>query len=227
MTLLSAKTRILLVDDHPVVRDGLAEAINRTPDLIVCGVADARHQALRTAEETNPDLAVVDLLLKDSSGLELIKDMHVRWPRLLILVVSMQDEQVYAERALRAGARGYITKQQATRNIVAAIRHVLGGEIYLSEKLASTVLVRLVSNPDATCDSITESLTDRELQVFELTGTGMSTREIAERLHVDVKTVETYRSRLKEKLNLKDGSELLQLAIRWNHDRAKDGELPR
>jgi DNA-binding NarL/FixJ family response regulator len=221
------KTRILLVDDHPVVRDGLAEAINRTPDLVVCGVADERHQALQTAQEMNPDLAVVDLLLKDSSGLELIKDMHARWPRMLILVVSMQDEQVYAERALRSGARGYITKQQATRNIVAAIRHVLGGEIYLSEKLASTVLARLVANPKATCDSITESLTDRELQVFELTGTGMSTREIAERLHVDVKTVETYRSRLREKLNLRDGSELLQLAIRWNHDRAKAGELPR
>jgi DNA-binding NarL/FixJ family response regulator len=223
----SSKTKILLVDDHPVVRDGLAEAINRTSDLAVCGVADERHQALRIAEETHPDLAVVDLLLKDSNGLELIKDMHVRWPRLLILVVSMQDEQVYAERAIRAGARGYITKQQATRNIVAAIRHVLGGEIYLSAKLASSVLARLVANPDATCDSITESLTDRELQVFELTGTGMSTRDIAERLHVDVKTIETYRGRLKEKLKLKEGSELLQLAIRWNHDRAKSGELPR
>lgn len=223
----SPNTRILLVDDHPVVRDGLADAINRTGDLTVCGVADDRHEALRQAEATHPDLAVVDLLLKNSNGLELIKDLHTRWPRLPILVVSMQDEQVYAERALRAGARGYITKQQATRNIVAAIRRVLGGEIYLSEKLAATVLARMVAKPEAVCDSITESLTDRELQVFELTGTGMSTRDIAERLHVDIKTVETYRARLKEKLKLKDGSELLQLAIRWNHDRAQSGERPR
>src|SRR5947207_11263579 len=145
----SVKTRILLVDDHPVVRDGLADAINRTADLTVCGVADERHEALRIADSTQPDLAVVDLLLKNSSGLELIKDMHVRWPRLPILVVSMQDEQVYAERALRSGARGYITKQQATRNIVAAIRRVLRGEISLSEKVASPLLDRATPNPDA------------------------------------------------------------------------------
>ena len=223
----TTKTRILLVDDHPVVRDGLAEAINKERDLAVCAVADERHDALDAAEATHPDLAVIDLLLKNSSGLELIKDLHARWPRLLILVVSMQDEQVYAERALRAGARGYITKQQATRNIVAAIRRVLAGDIYLSDKIASSVLGRVMANPQATSDTLTEGLTDRELQVFELTGIGLSTRDIAERLHVDIKTVETYRSRLKEKLHLKDGSELLQLAIRWNHDRAQSGERPR
>jgi len=216
------KTRILLVDDHPVVRDGLAEAINNEPDLLVCAMADERHEALRAAESARPDLMVVDLLLKNSSGLELVKDVHARWPKLLILVVSMQDENYYAERALRAGARGYITKQQATRNIVVALRRVLKGEIYLSEKLAKSVMARLAATPQATWDSIADSLTDRELQVFELVGIGLSTREIAERLHLDVKTIETYRARIKEKLHLKDASELLQVAIRWNQDRAQE-----
>jgi DNA-binding NarL/FixJ family response regulator len=216
------KIAVLLVDDHPVVRDGLAEAINNEPDLSVCAVADERYEALRAAEATHPDLMVVDLLLKNSSGLELVKDLHARWPRLLILVVSMQDEDLYAERALRAGARGYITKQQATRKIIVAIRRVLNGEIYLSDKLANSVLARLAANPKATCDSITEALTDRELQVFELTGIGLSTREIAQRLHLDVKTIETYRARIKDKLHLKDASELLQVSIRWNSDRAQE-----
>jgi len=218
-------TRILLVDDHPVVRDGLAEAINREPGLTVCGTADDRHEAMKAAETTNPDLVIVDLLLKNSSGLELIKDLHARWPRLPILVVSMQDENLYAERALRAGARGYITKQQATRHVLLAIHRVLRGEIYLSERMASTVIARLTANPQGPGDSLADSLTDRELQVFELTGTGLSTREIAERLRVDMRTVETYRARIKDKLKLKDGSELLQLAIRWNQDRGRPGSV--
>jgi DNA-binding NarL/FixJ family response regulator len=219
--------RILLVDDHPVVRDGLAEAIRAESGLEVCGVAEDRFDAFRLAEETTPDLAVVDLLLKSSNGLELIKDLHARWPKLLVLVVSMQEEKVYAERVLRAGARGYITKQNATREILSAIHRVLSGEIYLSEAVASTVLERLTSHPHGPVDSRTDSLTDRELQVFELTGVGLSTREIAERLRVDIKTVETYRARLKEKMNLKDGTELLKVAIRWNQDRSPGNELPR
>jgi DNA-binding NarL/FixJ family response regulator len=219
--------QILLVDDHPVVRDGLADAIKREPDLQVCGMAEDRAGAFRLTETASPDLVVVDLLLKNSSGLELIKDLHVSWPKLLILVVSMQEEKVFAERALRAGARGYITKQRATRDIIAAIRRILGGEIYLSDTIASAVISRLTTNPQALSDSITDSLTDRELQVFELTGIGLSTREVAERLRVDVKTVETYRARLKEKLNLKDGTELLKLAIRWNKERSPASELPR
>ena len=210
-----------------MVRDGLAEAIRLEPDLEVCGTADDRHAGFKSAETSHPDLVVVDLLLKNSSGLELIKDLHARWPKLLILVVSMQEERVYAERVLRAGARGYITKQRATRDIVAAVRRVLRGEIYLSEQIASTVLQRLTSSPQAACDAVTDSLTDRELQVFELTGVGLSTREVAERIHVDVKTVETYRARIKEKLKLKDGAELLKVAIRWNQDRSSGSELPR
>jgi DNA-binding NarL/FixJ family response regulator len=208
-------TRILLVDDHPVVRDGLADAINHEPDLTVCAVAENRHGALQAIEKTQPHLAVVDLMLKDSSGLELIKDIRARWPELLILVVSMHDETLYAERVLRAGARGYITKQQATHDILVALRKILGGGIYLSETAASQVLTRLTSRSPAPGDSVLDQLADRELQVFELIGQGLSTREIAQRLHIDTKTVDTYRARIKEKLKVETSSGLLQLAIRW------------
>jgi len=215
----SKATRVLLVDDHPVVRDGLAEAINQESDLTVCATAEDRQEALQAIERTQPELVVVDLMLKSSSGLELIKDVHARWPKLLILVVSMHDETLYAERVLRAGARGYITKQQATHDILLAIRCVLGGGIYLSEKTATTVLGRLTTQPQAVSDSIAEVLADRELQVFEMTGRGLTTREIAQHLRIDMKTVDTYRTRIKEKLHLESTSELLKLAIRWNQER--------
>jgi DNA-binding NarL/FixJ family response regulator len=211
-------TRILLVDDHPVVRDGLAEAINQEPDLTVCAVAEDCPGALDAMERKAPDLAVIDLMLKGSSGLELIKDAHARWPRLLILVVSMHDETLYAERVLRAGARGYITKQQATRDILLAIRKVLAGGVYLSEKTTSTVLSRLSPQPQVPGDSTIDLLGDRELQVFEMIGRGLSTREIAENLRIDTKTVDTYRARIKEKLNLESTSDLLKLAIRWHQE---------
>ena len=210
--------RVLLVDDHPIVRDGLAEAINKERDLTVCATAEDRSEALQVIEQTTPALAVIDLMLKSSSGLELIKDIHARWPRLLILVMSMHDETLYAERVLRAGARGYITKQQATHDILLAIRRVLGGGIYLSEKAASTVLGRLSATPQATTDTIVDGLADRELQVFEMTGRGLNTREIAEHLRIDMKTVDTYRTRIKEKLKLESTSELVRFAIRWNQD---------
>ena len=215
-TASSKTTRIILVDDHPVVRQGLAESINRESDLSVCAQAEDHHEALRAIETTRPDMVVVDLMLKTSSGIELIKDIHARWPHLLILVVSMHDETLYAERVLRAGARGYITKQEATRDILLAIRRILAGGIYLNERTSSAVLGRLAAKPQAAGDSISDQLADRELQVFELTGRGLSTREIAGQLHIDMKTVDTYRARIKEKLNLKTSSELLQLAIRWN-----------
>jgi len=215
----SKTTRVLLVDDHPVVREGLAESINRESDLSVCAQAEDHQGALKAIEIHHPELVVVDLMLRDSSGMELIKDIHARWPRLLILVVSMHDETLYAERVLRAGAQGYITKQQASHDILLAIRRVLGGGIYLNERTASAVLARLAAKPQAPSHAIPDLLADRELEVFELTGRGLSTREIAGQLRIDVKTVDTYRARIREKLNLKSSSELLQLAIRWNQGR--------
>ena len=210
--------RILLVDDHPVVRDGFAELINREPDLLVCATAEDRSGALQLIEKTVPQLVVIDLTLKNSSGMELIKDIHARWPELLILVVSMHNENLYAERVLRAGARGYITKQQATTDILQAIRRVLSGGLYLNETTGAGVLARLAANPRAKEDSVTDLLTDRELQVFELTGQGFNTREISNQLRIDMKTVETYRLRIREKLNLENSSELLKMAIRWKQD---------
>ena len=212
-------TRVLLVDDHPIVRERLADIIHRQPDLRVCAEAEDRAQALHAIEREQPDLAIVDLTLKDSDGLELIKDLHSRWPEILVLVVSMHDESLYAERAIRAGARGYITKQQASRDILVALRRVLQGNIYLNETIATNIISRLTARPGAVGATPVELLGDRELQVFELPGRGVNPRKIADRLRIGVKTVETYRARIREKLNLKDASELLQLAISWTHRR--------
>ena len=211
------RTRILLVDDHPLVRERLAEIINRETDLLVCGEAEDRHEALVAVPAKHPQLVIIDLTLKNSDGLELIKDIRSRWPKLRMLVVSMHDESLYAERAIRAGALGYITKQEATRKILIAIRHVLEGTIYLNEKIASHIISRLTSHAGAVAATPDELLSDRELQVFDLTGRGQNTVEIAARLRVAVKTIETYRSRVREKLKLKNSSELLQSAISWTH----------
>ncbi len=158
----------------------------------------------------------MDLTLKNSDGLELIKDIHVRWPKLRMLVVSMYDESLYAERVIRAGAMGYITKQEATRKILLAIRSVLSGNMYLHEKISNRILRRLTDHADPLTATPAEMLADREFQVFELTGRGLNTHEIASRLNIAIKTVETYRSRIKEKLQLKDASDLLKLAISWS-----------
>ena len=212
-------SRILLVDDHPLVRERLAEVINREVDLVVSAEAEDRGEAIEAILAELPDLVIVDLTLKNSTGLELIKDIRTRWPKMRMLVVSMHDESLYAERAIRAGAMGYITKQEATRKILLAIRRVLAGSIYLNEKTASRMISRLVATGDQATATPAESLADREFQVFELTGLGLNTHEIARRLHIAVKTVETYRARIKEKLKLKDASELLQLAIAWSRNR--------
>src|SRR5664280_1288768 len=210
------RSRILLVDDHPLVRERLAEIINREADLMVCGEAEDRHEALVAVPAKHPQLVIIDLTPKNSDGLELIKDIRSRWPKLRMLVVSMHDESLYAERAIRAGALGYITKQEATRQILVAIRRVLAGSIYLNEKIACHIISRLTSHDASVGATSTELLSDRELKVFDLTGSGLNTSEIAGRLHIAVKTVETYRARIKEKLNLKDSSALLRLAISWN-----------
>ena len=217
MSETSNRTRIVLVDDHPMVRERLAEVINRETDMVVCGEAEDRGSALEVITRENPDLAIVDLTLKRSNGLDLIKDLHVMHPKLLVLVLSMQDETLYAERVIRAGAHGYITKQEATRKILNAIREVLGGKVFLSPEISADILSRMLGKSKGAIRSL-EVLSDRELQVFDLVGQGFGTRQIAEQLGLDVKTVETYRSRIKEKLEIRDASELLRKAIAWKHD---------
>jgi DNA-binding NarL/FixJ family response regulator len=207
--------RILLVDDHPMVRERLTEVILREPDLTVCGEAEDRFQAMEKIAATRPHLAIVDLTLKQSHGMELIKDIRSRHPDLAVLVVSMHDEMLHAERVIRAGARGYITKQEATRKIMVAIRTVLNGDVYLSEKMAAHIAATAIGHAQTRPSLPVNSLSDRELCVFEMIGQGHGTRQIADELHLDMRTVETYRARIKEKLRLKDANDLLQHAIRW------------
>jgi len=216
-TSTDTRVRIVIVDDHPMVRERLAEIINREADMTVCGEAEDRPNALEVIGREAPELAIVDLTLKRSNGLDLIKDLRAMYPEVRVLVVSMQEENLYAERVIRAGAHGYITKQEATRKILEAIRHVLAGKVFLSEELSADILSRMVGKSKAPGSSF-ELLTDRELQVFDLVGQGFGTRQIAEQLGLDVKTVETYRARIKEKLELKDASELLRRAIAWKLD---------
>jgi DNA-binding NarL/FixJ family response regulator len=210
--------RIMVVDDHPLMREALKAIIMHESDLTVCGEAEDREQALELAAVTEPHLAIVDLTLKNSHGLELIKDLGNRWPNVKILAFSMQDEAIYAERVIRAGARGYITKQEPPGKILLAIRRILDGEIYWSEKAAARVASKVARSSRSSANFSVEGLTDREVQVFELLGAGQSTHQIAAALHINASTVETYRGRIKEKLNLKNALELLQYAIRWSND---------
>src|SRR3989344_3103201 len=210
------KVRILLVDDHPIMRRGLAELINLEKDLVVCAEADSIQTALELIKRHEPHVALVDLSLKNESGLELIKDIKARYPEVLILVLSMHDELFYAERVLGAGAKGDVMKQQATDLVLVAIRRILGGEVYLSDLMSSKVLRNFTGKKTEKAGSAVDQLSDRELEVFRLIGTGLGTRQIAERLSRSVKTVETYREHIKLKLDLKDSSELVQNAIQWS-----------
>jgi DNA-binding NarL/FixJ family response regulator len=207
--------RVFLVDDHPLVRQALKQAMRHERDLEVCGEADDKDEALKAIALSEPDLAIVDLRLRDSDGLDLVRDLRDRHPKVLSLVLSMQDESLTAERAVRAGARGYVSKRESPGKIIEAVRKVLGGEIYWSEKAAAQVASKIASPSRPATSSAVDYLSERELQVFEQIGLGHNTNEIADSLHIDVSTVETYRARIKEKLNLKSGSELLQTAIRW------------
>jgi len=206
---------VFLVDDHPLVRHALRDAFRHEHGMEVCGEADDRDAALKGIADAQPDLAIIDLRLRSSDGLDLIRDLRNRHPKVLSLVLSMQDESITAERAVRAGARGYVSKQEPPRKIMEAVRKVLDGEIYWSEKAAAQVASRIASPGGGASRSASEQLSERELQVFELIGFGRSTNQIADSLHIDISTVETYRARIKDKLQLKDGSELLQSAIRW------------
>jgi len=211
------QAKVFLVDDHPLVREWLSQLIQREDDLAVCGEAEDTQEALQKIEETKPDIVVADISLKNTHGLELVKDLQVRLPLLPVLVLSMHDESLYAERVLRAGAKGYITKQEATKKILQAVRLVLSGQIYISEKMASRMVHKMVMGRAESQKSAIERLTDRELEVFQLIGRGQGTRRIASELHLGIKTVESYRARIKEKLKLEDGTQLLQHAIQWVH----------
>jgi DNA-binding NarL/FixJ family response regulator len=218
------KKKVLVVDDHPIVREGLADLINKEKDVVVCGWAENIPQALKSIKELKPDIVTVDISLENVSGLELIKDIKVRFPDLPILALSMHEESYYAERALRAGAKGYLTKREATKKVIAAIHRVLDGQLYLSEKMKEELLHSLLTGNTRNAESSPiDRLTDRELQVFSLLGQGRGTRQIAEQLYVSVKTVDTYRSRIKEKLNLTSSSQLLQLAFQWANRQDKSG----
>lgn len=214
------KTKIIIVDDHPIVRQGLTELINSESDLEVCAQAEDAHQALKLIREVHPDMAIVDISLKQTSGMELIKDINAQYPRLQVLALSMHDESLYAERALRAGARGYIMKQEATEKVVSAIRKAQDGQLYVSDRMQERMVRKLVGSKSQVMASAIGSLSDRELEVFMLIGQGFSTRQIADKFHLSVKTIETYRAHIKEKLNLPSATEMLQYAIQWVKSRS-------
>lgn len=203
------------MDDHPIVRQGLVELLGDNDTVEVTGQAASAHEALDLIRKQRFDLAVVDLSLRGLSGLELIKLVKVESPELPILVLSMHDELFYAERALRAGAHGYIMKQEALDRINEAIRKVLGGEIYVSQNVSAKMLQRFVGGSSVPAEDDVEALSDRELEVFQLLGQGYGTRQISELLHISPKTVESYRANIKTKLQLKNASELVQTAVQW------------
>lgn len=216
------KTRIIIVDDHPIVRQGLENLINRQKDLIVCKQAEDAKQAMKAIGKLNPDIVIVDISLKEKNGLELIKDIKVQYPDLPILALSMHDESLYAERVIRAGAKGYIMKQQATENINQAIRKIMKGQMYVSDEITAKMMYKIMGRrKDKAKASTTEILSDRELEVFLLIGGGHGTRQIANRLHLSVKTIETYRAHIKEKLSLDNATTLLQYAIQWANTKSE------
>jgi len=209
------RATVFIVDDHSIVRRGLKQLIDQEADLVVCGEAETAQAALEAMKKRVPDVALVDLSLDGESGLELIKDIKTRYPTVAVLVLSMHDEMFYAERVLRAGAKGYIMKLQVADRILGAIRCVLSGEIYLSDPMAAKILRKVAGGKADVVGSSIERLSDRELEVFQLIGIGLGTRHIAERISRSVKTIETYREHIKQKLDLKDATELTQAAIQW------------
>jgi DNA-binding NarL/FixJ family response regulator len=210
-----AKKTVLVVDDHPLMRQGLAILINQQQDMQVCGEAEEAQAAMHAIAQLRPDIVILDISLSGPDGLELLKNIRAADPDLPVLVLSMHDEAIYAERALRARANGYIMKQEATEKVLVAIRRILNGEIYLSERMSNKMLQQYIGGTPSTIQSRIASLSDRELEVFRLIGEGRATREIAEELHLSIKTVETYQAHIKEKLALRSGRELIQHAIQW------------
>jgi DNA-binding NarL/FixJ family response regulator len=209
------KKTVFVVDDHPIVRQGLTLLINQESDLTVCGEAEEMHSALSSIFAVKPDILIVDISLNGPDGLELLKNVRLGSPRLPVLILSMHDEAIYAERALRAGANGYIMKQEATERVLVALRRILSGEIYVSDKIANSMLQHYVRGANPSEHSSIAELTDRELEVFRLIWEGHGTRQIAEALHLSVKTVESYQAHIKEKLSLRSARELVQHAVEW------------
>ncbi len=209
------KSCILVVDDHPIVREGLVRVIDQTGDLVVCGQAEGISQALAILEASKPALVIVDIALGGQNGIELIKDIKVRAPGLPVLVHSMHDESMYAERCIRAGAKGYVMKQEPPAMLLKAVRQVLRGEVYLSEAMTKQMLWRLSDGVQGKGTSPAEMLSDRELEVFELLGRGYRTMEVAKELHLSEKTIQTYREHIKEKLKIADAVTLVRQAVRW------------
>jgi len=208
------KFRVVLVEDHPMFREQLRQLIDREPGMMVCGEADNIHDGLSLAESTHPDIAIVDLTLKGPSGLELIKNLKAKEIDVPLLVLSMHDEALYAERALHAGARGYVMKRETTKNVLTAIRRVLGGDIYVSDRVVNTMAKRMSSRKTAAAEPV-ERLSDRELEIFRLLGQGRTPSQIAEDLRLSLKTVQAYCARAKEKFGVTSLTELLRAAIRW------------
>lgn len=211
----SAPIRVLVVDDHPVVRQGLKLLLSQESDMAVCAEAGSAREALRQVQEAAPDVVVADISLRDESGLELVKSLKIRHPQIPVLVLSIHDETLYAERMLRAGARGYVMKEAPPEQVVTAIRRVRAGQIAVSEAMSARLLEKLIGGGVEPSDSPIDCLTDRELQVFGLIGKGLSTRRIAERLHLSVKTIEAHRANIKRKLNLPDAMALVRQAFDW------------
>lgn len=209
------KTKVLIIDDHPIFREGLRKVINAEPDLAVCGEAASAAEALASAAAVRPDIVIVDITLDHSNGIDLIKDLELRWPGVPILVLSNHDEALYAERCLRAGARGYVMKHHPPEHLIEAVHNILGGKFHLSDEITNKILSQLGQGAKAGTGNPAERLSDRELQVFELYGKGRTTRQIAAFLHLSVKTVESHRDHIKEKLCFTDSASLVHTAVQW------------
>lgn len=211
----SAKKTIFILDDHPMMREGLAQLINHEADLAVCGDAGTARDLEGAIARLKPDLLLADISLPEKNGLEVIKDMQALYPELPVLIISMHDESLYAERVLRAGGRGYIMKQEGGKKLMEAIRQVLSGKIYVSDQISGKILESLSHRNEAASGRPMENLTDREFEVLQLLGLGKGTSEIAQQLHLSNKTVEAHRANIKRKLNIKTGPELVRYAVRW------------
>ncbi len=213
---VARKSRVFIVDDHPLVREGLTNLINGQDDLIVCGEANDSAQTINGIVKARPDVALIDISLENESGLELVKQLSSQFPQVALIILSMHDEGLYAERALRAGARGYVMKHETSKSVLASIRQVLAGGVYVSAKIVNRMALRLASSREAAASSPVERLSDRELEIFRLLGQGRTTSQIAGDLNLSLKTVQAYCARAKEKFGVTSLTELLRAAIRWD-----------